>query len=86
MKTRTLLFLLPALCLGCLQTPKTAAKPPAPTTTAQTPRAPGVRADQVNERNARASADALQAELDRASQDVYDKPQPQVQVTQAKGS
>ena len=87
MKTRSLLLFFPVLCLGCLQTPKTVAKPQADAFTVQKPRTlPPVTPEQISERNARPKLQALQDELDRATQEAYEKPQEQQQpqLTKAK--
>ena len=84
MKPRTLLLLTPALCLGCLGVPKSAPKASAPPVTAQKPQTPLVLPEQVNDRNARQKLEALQEELDRATQETYDKPKDTTQVSKAK--
>lgn len=82
MKTRTLLLLVPSLCLGCLQFPKPATKPQA-AVAVQKPRTPQVSPEQISERNARQKLQALQDELDQATQEAHDKPQ-EPQLTKAK--
>lgn len=85
MKPRTLLLLTPALCLGCLGLPKQAPKAAAPAVTAQKPKSPApVLPEQVNDKNARQKLEALRDELDRATQEAYDKPKDEAQVSKAK--
>ncbi len=85
MKTRTLLMLVPAFCLGCLHAPKVAKPQAAPPVTVAKPRTPAVVSpEQVSERNARQKLQALQDELDRATQEAYEKPQEQPQLTKIK--
>ena len=84
MKTRTLLLLTPALCLGCLGLPKPPRLAATPTVTAQKPRTPPVLPEQINDKNARQKLEALQDELDRATQEAYDKPKDVAQISKAK--